>query len=540
MRDPTGRSRCFGFVSFADPVVVDIVLQKTHILDKKQVSRGYSIDQQHPAPQVASHTSTKMGVGKEENKVFVGGIHIEADEKDLKEIFEQFGDVCETILMRDRESGRSRGFGFVTFTTYEGAQKACNDADLRIRGRRVEVKLAVPKGRTVSTKSDASNNGSDPYAAWTEYFKQYPEYYEAMMKAYSNPATMAAYYSQYYGSSQSGGVPPMPASGAYDPTQYAALMAAMGGQMNGGYNDGTSSTTSALTERLRWKSPIIRLTEHLRRESRIIRLNPHAMTADMGIPDAPGVVRADPDHGQGRQEVRVAVLAENATVSGDETATMTAENMGNTSPNLPKTPACQVLLICTNSNTHAGQPHQAKLHHMEATLIDRLSITMIYRDHLNIQCAPIIPMDDPRIAIDEGFWDTGKLLRQDSTLVADKRRGYVVVEKDGMLHFRWFERSASSPEDVKEVEFLSIPQCPTGKAFAVKFRTSSIRLYFWLQEPKHEDYGPEFVKKMNRILLNKKPAVAPSAELSASSNPSDAIQKAINSGSGDKVFVLSS
>lgn len=37
MRDPTGRSRCFGFVTFADPVVVDIVLQKTHILDKKQV-----------------------------------------------------------------------------------------------------------------------------------------------------------------------------------------------------------------------------------------------------------------------------------------------------------------------------------------------------------------------------------------------------------------------------------------------------------------------------------------------------------------------
>lgn len=38
MRDPTGKSRCFGFVTFADPVVVDIVLQKTHILDKKQVN----------------------------------------------------------------------------------------------------------------------------------------------------------------------------------------------------------------------------------------------------------------------------------------------------------------------------------------------------------------------------------------------------------------------------------------------------------------------------------------------------------------------
>lgn len=37
MRDPTGKSRCFGFVAFADPSVLDIVLAKTHILDNKQV-----------------------------------------------------------------------------------------------------------------------------------------------------------------------------------------------------------------------------------------------------------------------------------------------------------------------------------------------------------------------------------------------------------------------------------------------------------------------------------------------------------------------
>ncbi len=37
MRDPTGKSRCFGFVSFADTTVVDAVVSKTHILDNKQV-----------------------------------------------------------------------------------------------------------------------------------------------------------------------------------------------------------------------------------------------------------------------------------------------------------------------------------------------------------------------------------------------------------------------------------------------------------------------------------------------------------------------
>lgn len=43
MRDPTGKSRCFGFVNFADPSVIDVVLQKTHILDSKQVSQ-YTVE----------------------------------------------------------------------------------------------------------------------------------------------------------------------------------------------------------------------------------------------------------------------------------------------------------------------------------------------------------------------------------------------------------------------------------------------------------------------------------------------------------------
>ena len=39
MKDPTGRSRCFGFVCYEDPAVLDVVLQKIHILDKKQVRK---------------------------------------------------------------------------------------------------------------------------------------------------------------------------------------------------------------------------------------------------------------------------------------------------------------------------------------------------------------------------------------------------------------------------------------------------------------------------------------------------------------------
>ena len=142
----------------------------------------------------------------DDTKVFVGGIHIEADENELKEAMSRYGDVLEVVLMRDRETGRSRGFGFVTFGSPDAAQLACADTECRILNRRAEIKMAVPKSKNAgkATADTSSATAADAYAAWAEYYKQFPEYYEAMMKAYSNPSAMAAYYNQYYSTAASG------------------------------------------------------------------------------------------------------------------------------------------------------------------------------------------------------------------------------------------------------------------------------------------------------------------------------------------------
>src|SRR5437667_4711377 len=49
------------------------------------------------------------------SKIFVGGVSQEATEQDFKEFFMQFGRVLDATLMMDKDTGRPRGFGFVTF-----------------------------------------------------------------------------------------------------------------------------------------------------------------------------------------------------------------------------------------------------------------------------------------------------------------------------------------------------------------------------------------------------------------------------------------
>src|SRR5438132_13067512 len=80
------------------------------------------------------------------NKLFVGNLSFNTTENDLQYAFAAHGTVVETNLMMDRMSGRPRGFGFVTMSTPEEAQKAIealNGAELD--GRDLTVNSAGPR-----------------------------------------------------------------------------------------------------------------------------------------------------------------------------------------------------------------------------------------------------------------------------------------------------------------------------------------------------------------------------------------------------------
>ena len=57
-------------------------------------------------------------------KLYVGNLSFETTENDLRDLFEQHGTVTDVAILNDRETGRSRGFGFVTFTDATGANAA--------------------------------------------------------------------------------------------------------------------------------------------------------------------------------------------------------------------------------------------------------------------------------------------------------------------------------------------------------------------------------------------------------------------------------
>lgn len=79
------------------------------------------------------------------SKIFVGGIHVQVDEAQLEAYFGQFDQVVECILMRDRETGHSRGFGFVTFATTDGVARAmAAGSNLSLAGKRVSLCSLVP------------------------------------------------------------------------------------------------------------------------------------------------------------------------------------------------------------------------------------------------------------------------------------------------------------------------------------------------------------------------------------------------------------
>jgi len=90
---------------------------------------------------INSRNNTEMG-----NKLFVGGLSWDATEDDLRDLFGETGSVTDAVIVSDRETGRSRGFGFVTMSSDEEAKAGVEKFnDFEFQGRNLTVNEARPR-----------------------------------------------------------------------------------------------------------------------------------------------------------------------------------------------------------------------------------------------------------------------------------------------------------------------------------------------------------------------------------------------------------
>ena len=105
----------------------------------------------------------------QKNKLFVGSLDFSVTSDELKQAFEQFGSITDAVVVIDKFTGRSRGFGFVTYETAEmanAAAAAMNDQELK--GRKIVVSVARPQaprenrgGGGFSPRGGGFDRGSD-------------------------------------------------------------------------------------------------------------------------------------------------------------------------------------------------------------------------------------------------------------------------------------------------------------------------------------------------------------------------------------------
>ncbi|KAA8499475.1 DAZ-associated protein 1 [Porphyridium purpureum] len=221
----TGRPRGFGFVTFGTEEALNEAVQGRHTIDGRTIeakiavprgeyvarnagAQGYPQQQQQPPPQQqqqqqppSSHVQSQQlqqqpqmqgapgGAGayqpfqaptqsfrtgpggvesdnRTRNKIFVGGIPTSVDNDELRDFFSAFGPVLDASVMLDRETGNSRGFGFVTFGDPASMEKVVgvgrtSNKDHEMNGKRIEVKLAEPRfsGGAAATRGGGSMRG---------------------------------------------------------------------------------------------------------------------------------------------------------------------------------------------------------------------------------------------------------------------------------------------------------------------------------------------------------------------------------------------
>ncbi|TAN13067.1 MAG: RNA-binding protein [Burkholderiaceae bacterium] len=81
----------------------------------------------------------------QQNKLYVGNFPYSVDEAQLRTLFEPYGEISELAMIMDRDTGRPKGFAFITFASQEAAEKALEQNGRDLGGRPLRVNVAMER-----------------------------------------------------------------------------------------------------------------------------------------------------------------------------------------------------------------------------------------------------------------------------------------------------------------------------------------------------------------------------------------------------------
>ncbi|KAG5226727.1 hypothetical protein OIU77_002005 [Salix suchowensis] len=115
-----------------------------------------SISQNGQAPMASMLNSIRC---MSSSKLFIGGLSWSTDDQTLKDAFSGYGEVTDAKVITDRDTGRSRGFGFVNYESTESASAALSAMDgQELGGRNIHVSYATDRRQPQPYNSNYGGN----------------------------------------------------------------------------------------------------------------------------------------------------------------------------------------------------------------------------------------------------------------------------------------------------------------------------------------------------------------------------------------------
>ncbi|CAM9886146.1 unnamed protein product [Chrysoparadoxa australica] len=151
-----GQSRGFGFATYSSPQEAETAIAEMN--GRELDGRSLNVNISQPRTQ----RRDSFEVDANDTKLYVGNLGWDTTTDDLRNAFSSYGNLVDCVVISDRETGQSRGFGFCTYETGGEAQDAIAQMDgVDLDGRQIKVNLSRPRAPRRDSYESNSGYGDD-------------------------------------------------------------------------------------------------------------------------------------------------------------------------------------------------------------------------------------------------------------------------------------------------------------------------------------------------------------------------------------------